>query len=155
MSSRRRRGPPGPLLPPGRAPCCSSSRWRGPAPLYRHPATASTRWSTPTGRTPLILRTIHLTAWNRTTRGCCPTDSPAAYLVIFLGSGLIAASRASTRARRTMASVRPPCPMVSRLCTRRGSPICRTSAGTINAQGRLVLSFTSSRTMITSVHVLF
>lgn len=116
-SIRHRQGPPGPLPPLDRARCYSLNPWRGPALPCHLPATASTPWSIRTGRILPIRRMIRPIAWNRTAIGCYRTVLPAHWRIISRGSDPIAASKAWTRARRTRASAKRPCRMVSRLCT--------------------------------------
>lgn len=143
---RPRRGRPGPPPPPDRARYCSSSPWRGPAPPCHPPATASTPWNTPIGRTPLMRRTIRLIAWNKTTTGCYRMVSPAHWPTTFRGSGPTAASRVWIRVRRTKVSAKRPYQMVSRLCTWRGVLlICRILGRTNSVQGELHAFHVESR----------
>lgn len=137
-STRRHRDLLGPPPPPDRARCCSSSPWRGPALPCHLPVIALTLWNTPTGRTPPIRRMIRPIAWSRTTTGCYRMVSPARWRTISRGLGPIAASKAWTRARRTRASAKRPCRMVSRLCTWRGVLICRILGKTTSVQGRFL-----------------
>ena len=120
----------------------SSSRSRGPAPLSRHPASVSTPSSTPIDPTLRGWRTTHRrTASNRTTRGWCPTGFRVHWVIASLASGLIAASRASTPAKRTETWDRKSCPMGSHLFFQRGAAIYLGHAEATGDRGTYLLIF--------------
>lgn len=134
---RRDRPPPRDL-----APFFSSSRWRGRAPPSPRRATASTRWSIRTGRTPPIPGTRLRIASNRTTTRLCQMVLET--WTTFPESGLTVASRVWTRVRRRRrSSATVASPMDSRLCTWNETRSCpgRVATATTAPQGKPFFSF--------------
>lgn len=120
----------------------SLNRSRGPAPLSRHPATVSTPSSTPIDPTLRGWRTTHRpTASSRTTRGWCPTAFRVHGVTVSHVSGLIAASRVLTPAKRIETWDRKLCPMGSHLFFLRGTAIYLGHAGATGGRGMYPIIF--------------
>lgn len=111
------------------------NRSKGPAPLSHRPATVSIPSSTPIDPTLRGWRTTHRPTASKITRGWCPTVSRVHRVIVSHESDLIAASRASTLAKRIVTWVKKLCPMVSHLFSPRGAAIYLGHAGATGGEG--------------------